>query len=68
MKDWKCKIGVHLRELIGVEQTKEIDSFSGSPLSRNLLKCKKCGCIKYERIDNICFITDSDKWTWLKVN
>jgi hypothetical protein len=65
MKNWECKLGLHTTICVSKQQTKEVDSESGIHLKRNVLKCSRCGKLKYVRMDNLLSVVNTIYcWTW----
>ena len=65
MSKIKCFLGFHKGPLIMKGQTKEIDSVSGSYLTRNTYRCNSCSKIYHKRTDNVIGISNESKWTWV---
>ena len=52
MKNWKCKIGVHNYETIGIQNAKGlVGGFSMTPIMREVKKCKRCGNVHFDGYD-----------------
>jgi ribosomal protein L37AE/L43A len=65
MSKIKCILGFHKGPLIMKERTKEIDSVSGSYLTRNTHHCNSCSKTYHKRTDNIIGISNESQWNWV---
>ena len=52
MSNWKCKLGIHNHETIGIQKAHGlVGGFSMSPIMRAVKKCKICGKVSFYGYD-----------------
>jgi hypothetical protein len=63
MNNLRCLLGLHRKNLIMKQITKEVDTNSGVFLTRNVYHCEDCKKDFYKRTDGVIGISDKN-WTW----
>lgn len=65
MKNWKCKLGNHDYEMVGVQTAQGVvGGISMNPLMREVEKCKRCNKIHYVGFDIATDAHLDEKLNW----